>query len=71
MISEVVEVLSGRDGLITAQIRDQINWNRHKHYTTPQVLRELKKLEQQKYVERVKTSYKVQICWALTHTKHE
>ncbi|WP_024530249.1 helix-turn-helix domain-containing protein [Serratia fonticola] len=48
------------------------NWLRDidKKIDTPLVLRRLKKLEKAGKVQRVKTSYKTQYCWALTEVNH-
>lgn len=65
---EVLSVLAGHGNCMTYQLANIITAKRgyKDHVKTPQALRMLKRLELIGKVERVKSVYAVQICWALT-----
>lgn len=64
---EVIAVLSNRGNCMTYHLANIITAKRgyKDHVKTPQALRLLKRMEQAGKVKRVKSSYAVQICWAL------
>ncbi len=64
---EVIVVLSNRGNCMTYHLANIITAKRgyKDHVKTPQALRLLKRMEQAGKVKRVKSSYAVQICWAL------
>lgn len=64
---EVIAVLTNRGNCMTYHLANIITAKRgyKDHVKTPQALRLLKRMEQAGKVKRVKSSYAVQICWAL------
>lgn len=64
---EVITVLRYHGNCMTYYLANVITAKRGYgvRIKTPQVLRLLKRMEQEGKVKRVKSSYAVQICWAL------
>lgn len=56
--------IRGQQGEMTYVIRNVLAKGERKALTTAQVLRQLKRLEAEGKVKRVKSSYVRQICWA-------
>jgi len=61
--TEIMKVLTGSGRTPTYAVRNLIA--RVVNVKTPVVLRRLKKLELDGKVKRVKTDYKVMLCWSL------
>lgn len=63
---QIIQVLKSHGRCMTYVVT---NWLRDfdKKIDTPAVLRRLKKLEKAGKVQRVKSTYKTQICWGVKH----
>ncbi|TBL50564.1 hypothetical protein EYY98_08995 [Obesumbacterium proteus] len=63
---KIIQVLKSHGRCMTYVVT---NWLRDfdKKIETPAVLRRLKKLEKAGKVQRVKSTYKTQICWDIKH----
>lgn len=68
--AEVISALHDYGNCMTYHLANIITARRgyKDRIETPQALRFLKKMEQVGKVKRVKSSYAVQICWALTES---
>lgn len=67
MEDEILAVMGNRPGMMTYHIANCLRADHHKYngkLTTSTVLRCLKRMEKAGRVERVRSPYAVQICWA-------
>lgn len=61
---ELLAAVATRNSVMTYVVRNILSTNRA-YLGTPQILRQLKRLEREGKVERVPSSYTRQLCWAI------
>lgn len=65
---EILTVLGKRSSMMTYHLANCLQRPREQHCGTSWLLRQLKRMEKAGAVQRVKSNYLVQICWAVSNT---
>lgn len=63
---EILAVLAKRTSMITYHLANCLQRPREQHCGTSWLLRQLKRMEKAGLVQRVKSNYLAQICWAVS-----